>query len=277
MSGKLAPLYWLSARDPPPDERSQLESHCAFYFTQTLSKQYCTALALSSSLVATPVLAQAAIIDAIMGGGTVIGTECVNGKVVELVSSDAITDFGPDLTLFVKPEGKTRLRKDAGYTWVDGTGESNKDKVNFVSLATGKSEGVAHYLVGGTAANEVAEFGTSAGGTANVITGQGTHQMQFVSQTDGTITLGTMYTAELVPSDLSYNMQFVPPVCSPPTSPPTWSLRLTPVAACWSNLNRMAPGAIRPITPMRPRTKWAGAAPGVWSTPMVMTIPHHHF
>ena len=138
------------------------------------------------------------IIEAIMGGGTVIGTECVNGKVVELVSSDAIIDFGPDLTLFVKPEGKTRLRKDAGYKWVNGTGDSNKDKVNFIRVDTGKAEGVAHYLSSETAANEVAEFGTSVGGPAAVIPGQGTHQMQFASQTGGTITLGTMYTAELV-------------------------------------------------------------------------------
>ncbi|MBT6352009.1 MAG: BspA family leucine-rich repeat surface protein, partial [Halieaceae bacterium] len=136
------------------------------------------------------------IIEAIMGGGTVIGTECVNGKVVELVSSDAIIDFGPDLTLFVKPSGKTRLRKDAGYKWVNGAGDSSKDKVNFIRVDTGKAEGVAHYLSSETAANEVAEFGTSAGGPAAVIQGQGTHQMQFVSQTRQEVTLGTMYTAE---------------------------------------------------------------------------------
>ena len=137
------------------------------------------------------------IIDAIMGGGTVIGTECVNGKVAELGANEAIP-FGPDQTLYVKTSGTTRLRKYAGYTWVNGEGDGNKDKVNFIILDSDppKAEGVAHYLSGLTAVNDVAEFGTSAGGPAAVIQGQGTHQMQFVSQTDGTITLGTMYTAE---------------------------------------------------------------------------------
>ena len=174
------------------------------------------------SFAATPSHAQAVttpIIDAIMGGGTVIGTECVNGKVDVLGTHDAIP-YGPDQTLYVKTSGKTRLRKYAGYTWVNGSGDLNKDKVSFVSLATGQPEGVAHYLVGGTAANEVAEFGTSSGGTASVITGQGTHQMQFVSQTSGTITLGTMYTAEAsggYPTEYSC----VLPDLLPPTSPPT--------------------------------------------------------
>ena len=214
------PLYCIDAPATPATRRTAKptgEPLCLLLYAD-IKQTVLTTLALYFSAVTTPVLAQAAIIDAIMGGGTVIGTECVNGKVVELVSSDAITDFGPDLTLFVKPEGKTRLRKDAGYTWVDGEGESNKDKVNFVSLATGQSENVAHYLVGGTAANEVAEFGTSVGGTANVITGQGTHQMQFVSQTRQNITLGTMYTAE-ASGGFPTEWSCVPPGLLPPDKP----------------------------------------------------------
>ena len=143
------------------------------------------------------------VIEAIMGGGTVIGTACVNGKVEELDA--AITNFGPDTTLYVKPSGKTRLRKDSGYSWVNGTGDSNKDQVKFVSKATGGSEGVSHYLSQETAVNEVAEFGTASGGTASVIQGQGTHEMRFQSQTKGTVTLGTMYTAKFNDADSSYS------------------------------------------------------------------------
>ncbi|MCH9787434.1 MAG: hypothetical protein K0U44_00670, partial [Actinomycetia bacterium] len=149
--------------------------------------------------------AEEAVIEAIMGGGTVIGTACVDGKVEELVGDAAITNFGPDTTLYVKPSGKTRLRKDSGYSWVNGTGDSNKDQVKFVSKATGGSEGVSHYLSQETAVNEVAEFGTASGGTASVIQGQGTHEMRFQSQTKGTVTLGTMYTAKFNDADSSYS------------------------------------------------------------------------
>jgi len=48
-----------------------------------------TTLSPSFSAVITPVLARAAIIDAIMGGGPVSGKECANGKAVELGA-----DFG---------------------------------------------------------------------------------------------------------------------------------------------------------------------------------------
>ena len=68
-----------------------------------------TALALSSSLVATPVLAQAAIIDAIMGGGTVIGKECVNAKVFELGA-----DFGSRSINLLRAGSMTRISQHLG-------------------------------------------------------------------------------------------------------------------------------------------------------------------
>ena len=135
------------------------------------------------------------MIDAIMGGGTVIGTECVNGKVVELKSEDAV-GYGPGQTLYVKASSKTRLRRDNTYNWTDAAGDNNKDKVTFNDVETGAAQGNPHYLSSLTAGKKnEAEFGTSSGGPASVPTGQGEYQMQFVSAQGGTVILGTMYTA----------------------------------------------------------------------------------
>ena len=150
--------------------------------------------------MATPVLAQAAIIDAIMGGGGVVGTECVNGVVSpEYQSNDAITEFGPGTTLFVKDVGKTRLRKGSG-NWNDGVGYINDDKVVF-SLIDGNNTNQRHYLVDGTDQNGlIAEFGDASGGTPSVPDGQGEYTMEFVPATGnsgGIQVLGTIYRATL--------------------------------------------------------------------------------
>ena len=161
-----------------------------------------TTLALYFSAVTTPVLAQAAIIDAIMGGGGVVGTECVNGVVSpEYQSNDAITEFGPGTTLFVKDAGKTRLRKGSG-NWNDGVGYNNDDKVVF-SLIDGNNTNQRHYLVDGTDQNGlIAEFGdaSGSGGTPSVPDGQGEYTMEFVPATGnsgGIQVLGTIYRATL--------------------------------------------------------------------------------
>ena len=201
---------------------SQLRFSTTKHQPRWIGRPFPLALLLASSVLigAAPAHATDDIIEAIMGGGTVIGTECVNGKVAELGANEAIP-FGPDQTLYVKTSGTTRLRKDAGYTWVNGSGDLNKDKVNFIKLDSDppKAEGVTHYLVGGTAANEVAEFGTSSGGTASVITGQGTHQMQFVSASGRyePVVLGTMYTATFNTSDSTYSC--IPAGLLPPDKP----------------------------------------------------------
>ena len=150
--------------------------------------------------MATPVLAQAAIIDAIMGGGGVVGTECVNGVVSpEYQSNDAITEFGPGTTLFVKDVGKTRLRKGSG-NWNDGVGYISDDKVVF-SLIDGNNTNQRHYLVDGTDQNGlIAEFGDASGGTPSVPDGQGEYTMEFVPATGnsgGIQVLGTIYRATL--------------------------------------------------------------------------------
>ena len=68
-----------------------------------------TTLSLSFSAVMTPVLAQAAIIDASMGGGTVIGKGCVNGKVVELGA-----DFGSRSINLLRADSMTRISEHLG-------------------------------------------------------------------------------------------------------------------------------------------------------------------
>jgi len=89
MSGQLA-IVALCARDPRdrPDGEATWRA-TVLVILRRIKQTILITLALSFSAATTPVLAQAAIIDAIMGGGTVIGKECVNAKVVELGA-----DFG---------------------------------------------------------------------------------------------------------------------------------------------------------------------------------------
>ena len=89
MSGQLA-IVALATRDPrdPPDGEATWRA-TVLVISRRIKQTILITLALSFSAATTPVLAQAAIIDAIMGGGTVIGKECVNAKVVELGA-----DFG---------------------------------------------------------------------------------------------------------------------------------------------------------------------------------------
>ena len=70
-------------------------------------------------------LAGAAVIDAIIPGGTVIGDQCRDGRVV---GPDRITEFGEDKTLYVNSAGPTRLEKNSETTWDYG---SSDPKVEF--------------------------------------------------------------------------------------------------------------------------------------------------
>ncbi len=191
----------LSARDPrdPPDGETNWRA-IVLFILRNIKQTVLTTLALYFSALTTPVLAQAAIIDAIMGGGGVVGTECVNGVVSpEYQADDAITEFGPGTTLFVKDAGKTRLRKGSG-NWNDGVGYINDDKVVF-SLIDGNNTNQRHYLVDGTDQNGlIAEFGDASGGTPSVPDGQGEYTMEFVPATGnsgGIQVLGTIYRATL--------------------------------------------------------------------------------
>ena len=145
-------------------------------------------------------------IEAILGGGTVLGTECVNGKVVESLyqGSATFTEFGPGATLYVKSTEKvsdgvkTRLRRTASPGWTSNKDYRYTDKVVFNLIAGGALSNKQHYLVSGTQVNLDAEFGSSDGGFAKVENGQGEWMMSFAPyggkpKTD----LGVMYTATM--------------------------------------------------------------------------------
>jgi len=103
----------LSARDPrdprdPPDGEANWRATVPFTL-RNIKQTVLTTLALYFSAVTTPVLAQAAIIDAIMGGGTVIGKECVNAKVFELGA-----DFGFRSINLLRAGSVTRISQHLG-------------------------------------------------------------------------------------------------------------------------------------------------------------------
>ena len=124
---------------PHLEPAARLRNTATHRFTQPAVGIVLSALALLTLWHSPPLAADATneyadstndYIDAIMGGGTVVGTECVDGRVVELRSDDAINNFGPDLTLFVKIAGKTLLRKNPLQLGCFQP-EENADKVNF--------------------------------------------------------------------------------------------------------------------------------------------------
>ena len=145
-------------------------------------------------------------IEAILGGGTVLGTECVNGKVVESLyqGSATFTEFGPEATLYVKSTEKvsdgvkTRLRRTASRGWTSDKDYRYTDKVQFNLIVGGALSNKQHYLVSGTQVNLDAEFGSSDGGFANVENGQGEWMMSFAPHGGKPKTdLGVMYTATM--------------------------------------------------------------------------------
>ena len=162
------------------------------------------------------------IIEAIASGGTVIGTECVNGKVDEIFNSGAnptLIPYGPDQTLYVKTVSATRLKRASGYKWNAGTTTNLQDKVQFMRIDSGP-EGNSHYIKKGTSENSLAEFGKgSDGAPENVVPGQGTHQMVFRSANEiyEPVVLGTMYTATFNQSDSTYSC--IPAGLLPPDKP----------------------------------------------------------
>lgn len=172
-------------------------------------------IALTLSLLAPQSWAANPKIEAILGGGTVLGTECVNGKVVESLyqSNATFTEFGPEATLYVKSTDKagdgvkTRLRRAAGNGWTDNSSYLQRDSVVFNPIAGGTVSNLKHYLVNGTGATTDAEFGGADGGFTGVPSGQGEWMMSFQpyyysagARTD----LGVMYTATLN-GDLSWS------------------------------------------------------------------------
>jgi len=130
------------------------------------------ALSLLTMLQITAAQAANPTIEAILGGGTVLGTECVNGKVVESLyqSNATFTEFGPEATLYVQSTEKagvgvkTRLRRTAGNGWTDNTDYRQRDSVVFNPIAGGTVSNLKHYLVKGTGVTTDAERESRPGG-----------------------------------------------------------------------------------------------------------------
>ena len=94
-------------RDQPDGEANWRAT--LFFILRSIKQTILTILALYFSAVTTPVLAQAAIIDASMGGGTLIGKECVNGRVAELGA-----DFGSRSINLLRAGSMTRISQHHG-------------------------------------------------------------------------------------------------------------------------------------------------------------------
>lgn len=100
-------------------------------------------------------LTQAATIQAIMGGGSVLGTECVNGLVVEdLYSSKASFEgFGANVPLYVKTIGKTLLKRTSSSSW------ASDDRVRFWNLEGNAYSDVDHFRDANTGNDSSASAG----------------------------------------------------------------------------------------------------------------------
>ena len=165
-------------------------------------------------------LTQAAVIEAIKGGGTVIGTECVNGIVDEL-NNKVFEGFGAEATLYVTTDTKTRLVRTSGSSW------SDRDLVRFWDIAAGcdKSEcysDIEHTISTTTGYGQLAEFG-KGGGPEKTPPGQGVYQMQYVDNSGGMAKftpLGVMYTATLNTGSYPFTWSCVGPDPTPEDQTP---------------------------------------------------------
>ncbi|MCH1596750.1 MAG: BspA family leucine-rich repeat surface protein, partial [Pseudomonadales bacterium] len=149
-------------------------------------------------------MGQAAQIDVILGGASVIGTECVNGK-VEVGESMAV---GPNQTLYVKTASSTKLRRNVlGAAW------GQDDKIKFKDLV-GNSvlQQVQSIFNYGNGEDETALFGRAGEAEFSIPQGQGRYQMLYTSGNAAT-DLGTMYTAESVYVDGKWGDYYS---CEPP-------------------------------------------------------------
>jgi len=187
---------------------SQLRSSTTKRQPRWIGRLLPLALSLLAILQITAAQAANPKIEAILGGGTVLGTECVDGKVVESLyqSSATFTEFGAEATLYVKSDGvKTRLRRTAVRDWTENKDYRQRDSVVFNPIAGGTVSNLKHYLVRGTGETTDAEFGGADGGPTGVPSGQGEWMMSFApygghAKTD----LGVIYTATMN-GDLSWS------------------------------------------------------------------------
>lgn len=149
-------------------------------------------------------LGHAAQIDVILGGASVIGTECVNGKVVE----GASMAVGPNQTLYVKTAASTKLRRNVlGAAW------GQDDKIKFKDLVVNSVlQQVQPIFNYGNGKDETALFGRAGEAEFSIPQGQGRYQMLYTSGNAAT-DLGTMYTAESVYVDGGWGDYYS---CEPP-------------------------------------------------------------
>ena len=168
-----------------------------------LGTRIALAMALTVAALQAP-FAHSAQIEAIMGGGIVLGTECANGIVQEnLYSSSAeFVDFGPDVPLYVQTSGKTRLKRTSDAFFADD------DRIKFYNVQDNFLNGVVHYRDPNTGNDNgrLALFGKAGGaGDENVPQGQGAYQLRYYPRNAAPWTeLGILYT--VTPNaDFSYS------------------------------------------------------------------------
>ncbi|MFL2501996.1 MAG: hypothetical protein ACJ0Q1_03650 [Luminiphilus sp.] len=172
-------------------------------YARQLSAEIALAMAVLVAALQAP-FAHPAQIEAIMGGGIVLGTECANGIVQENLygSSAEFVDFGPNVRLYAKTSGKTRLKRTSDAPFADD------DRIKFWNVQDRFLNGVVHYRDPSTGNDSmrVALFGKSGGaGDQNVPQGQGAYQLRYYPRNAAPWTeLGILYT--VTPNaDLSYS------------------------------------------------------------------------
>ena len=162
-------------------------------YAHQLSTKIALTMAVMAAALQAP-FAHSAQIEAIMGGGIVLGTECVNGIVQENLygSSAEFVDFGPDVPLYVKTSGKTRLKRTSDALFADD------DRIKFYNVQDNFLNGVFHYRDPNTGndSKRVAIFGKAGGaGDQNVPQGQGVYQLRYYPRNAAPWTeLGLLFT-----------------------------------------------------------------------------------
>ena len=155
------------------------------------------------------------IIEAIMGGGMVKGTECVNGKVdpeAIKIETDAMS-YGPDQTLYVYNGSAVNLRAADDYAFRAG------DEVFSRVIGGGKEGNSLTYncQYGTTSIGQFGTAGTSicTGGSLLLGSGEGSHELVFRSENGTEVVLGRLYE-----TTLNYpNYYCSPPGLLPPDKP----------------------------------------------------------
>ena len=158
-------------------------------------------------------------ISAILGGGQVVGTECVNGKVdPEAINLGNSMSFGPDQTLYMKSSGSINLRSTEDYTFRSG------DEVYSLNIENGFDNGQkdGNSLVKANCdQGNISFFSTDnscTNGSLPYGAGAGTHLLMFKSQDGPEVILGRMYkTTPTTGYPVSYSCS--PPGLVPPDEP----------------------------------------------------------